>query len=125
VPTNECIPVENRLRQFALGLTLMVFVATAVELFLLDHDEEALQLLPFALCAIGFAAALAALVHPQRVVLIAMRAIMALIGAGGLLGVAIHLQRNFAFEQEIQPAATVGSLIVPTLKGAAPITAQR
>jgi hypothetical protein len=115
--------VENRLRQFSLLLTISVFAATAVELWLLDHNEEALQLIPYFLCGIGILVAVIALLRPTRASLIALRGVMLLIAAGGLLGMVLHLQGNFGFEQEIRPAASLSDLILPTLKGAAPLVA--
>jgi len=115
--------VEGRLRKFLLVLALLTFVTTPVELFLLDHTQELLQLVPFALCAIGLISVVVALINPQCSNLLALRISMAVIGAGGLVGVAVHLIRNYGFEQEVRPDSAIGEMILRTLKGAALITA--
>ena len=79
--------------------------------------------MPFALCVIGLISVVA-LINPQRSSLLALRISMAVIGAGGLVGVANHLIRNYGFEQQVRPDSAIGEMILRTLKGAAPITAQ-
>ncbi|MEZ4671051.1 MAG: hypothetical protein R3E39_24365 [Anaerolineae bacterium] len=114
---------ENRLRQFLLLLTGLTLGSTLVELVLQDHNKELLQWVPFILCVIGGIAVLGVLLRPQRRTILAMRVTMVIVGLGGAIGSAIHLFENFQFEQEIQPTAAAGELIVKTLKGAAPLLA--
>jgi hypothetical protein len=115
--------IESRLRRFLLLLTLLIFLATLTELVLEEHTQEALQFIPFVLCGIGLVSVIAALLNPQRATLLALRGVMALVGAGGILGIALHLIRNLEFEQEIRPNAAVSELLVNTLKGASPLLA--
>jgi hypothetical protein len=88
-----------------------------------EHTQETLQYIPFVLCGIGLVSVIAALLNPQRATLLALRGVMALVGAGGVLGIALHLIRNLEFEQEIRPNAAIGDLLVNTLKGASPLLA--
>lgn len=115
--------IETRLRRFLLALTLLVFVATTIELVLEEHTEEPLQLVPFVLCAAGLLAVGGALLRPERRTLLTLRIVMVIVALGGMLGAGIHLINNYQFEQEIRPAAALADLIVPTLKGANPLLA--
>lgn len=115
--------IDSRLRRFLLGLTTFMFAGTVGELLLQEHYNETLQLIPFGLCALGLVALIAAQVRPNRTTLLALRGAMALVAAGGLLGMWLHLSGNYAFEAEIRPNAAFGELILDTLRGANPLLA--
>ena len=115
--------IAARLRLFLLGMTALIFLATLGELVLEDHDQEALQWIPFVLCGIGLLTVAGALLRPRRGTLLALRGVMALVALGGLAGIAIHLARNLGFEQEIRPNAALGEVIGAALRGAAPLLA--
>lgn len=115
--------IESRLRRFLLLVTASIFVATPVELVLEEHTKEPLQLIPFVLCGVGLLTIVAALLHPQRTTMLALRGIMLLVALGGLLGIGLHLLSNFEFEREIRPNTTMGDAIINTLKGANPLLA--
>jgi hypothetical protein len=115
--------VENRLRQMLFIITACVFLGTPVELLLHDHTGETLQRIPFFLCASGLIAVVAVLIRPQRITVRAVRVIMPIVAAGGLLGIGLHLFNNVAFEQEIRPSAEAGEALLAGLKGANPLLA--
>lgn len=115
--------IEGRMRQALLLLASLIFPGTIVELILEDHNKEAIQFLPFVLCAVGLVAVVAVLVRPQRATLLALRITMLFTAAGGLLGMFIHLIHNLEFVQEIQPNAEAADLIIKTLKGVNPLVA--
>ena len=115
--------VEGRLRRFLLLLTLFIFAGTVAELLLEDHTQEALQFVPFILCALGFIAVMGVLLRPQRSTLLVLRVVMIIVGAGGVVGSLIHLLRNIAFEQEIRPNAALMDAILAGFKGASPLFA--
>lgn len=112
-----------RLRTFLLGLSALSLVATLIELVLENHYRELLQLSPFILGGAGLIALAAAGLRPQRSTLLALRAIMAVVALGGMGGTLVHLIENYGFAHEISPNAALGNLILPTLKGAAPLLA--
>ena len=114
--------VESRLRRFLL-LTALVLLATLAELVLEEHTEEALQMLPFALCGAGLLAVAAAFLSPQRATLLGLRVVMLVVGIGGLVGIGVHLYNNFEFEQEIRPNASALEAFMDAIKGAAPLLA--
>jgi hypothetical protein len=113
----------GNLRRFLLLMAILVLLSALTELWLVDHTQEPLQLIPFALCVIGVASAGVAFVRPQRSTLLALRAAMVVVALGGLVGILIHLTNNLAFEQEIRPNASVGDVFIAGLKGASPLLA--
>jgi hypothetical protein len=115
--------INQRLRQFLLLLSGFTLLMTLVELLLAEHTGEALQVLPLMLAALGIVALLLALLRPGRASLIALRLVMLLVGLTGALGAAVHLLRNYEFEQEIRPNAAASELVMHTLQGAAPLLA--
>ncbi len=119
----DATTIAQRLRTFLLVLAGCLCVGTAVELFLAEHTESPIQLLPFLLCGIGLLAVLAALLRPRRGTLVALRLIMGLLAAGSVFGVYEHIENNLAFELEIRPGAGLGDVWFEALKGASPLLA--
>jgi hypothetical protein len=111
------------MRVALLILAVFIFAGTLVELLLEEHTQEALQYIPFVLCGLGIAVIVAALLRPVRRTILALRRSMGVIVAGGLLGMGLHLYRNFLFEQEIRPNAAAADLLLETLQGASPLVA--
>jgi hypothetical protein len=115
--------IAQRLRTFLLALAGSMCAGTIIELLLAEHTESPTQFIPFVLCGLGLAAVAAALLRPSRSTLLALRAVMALLLAGSLLGVYEHFEGNLEFVQEIRPAATFAAVWLEVLKGAAPLLA--
>ncbi|HEU5103781.1 MAG TPA: hypothetical protein VFU22_32415 [Roseiflexaceae bacterium] len=115
--------IAQRLRTFLLVLAGWMCAGTIVELLLAEHTESLVQLIPFVLCGLGLIAVAGALLRPSRGTLIGLRAVMALLLVGSLIGVYEHFEGNLAFEMEIRPAATFGTIWLNVLKGAAPLLA--
>jgi hypothetical protein len=112
-----------RLRQFLLVVSALLFVGTLVELWLTDHMETLVQLIPFALCGLGLISVVAALVSPRRDALLALRALMVLVALGSFFGVYQHLEGNLGFHRELHPNASTGELLSGALSGANPLLA--
>ncbi len=115
--------VLARLRRFLLAFSVLLLGGSLVELFLVEHTEDAVQLIPFALCGLGALAALGALFKPRRATLLGLRACMLLVILGSLFGVYQHVSHNLAFRQEVNPNATTGELLRGALGGANPLLA--
>jgi hypothetical protein len=115
--------VLARLRVWLLLLAIGLLLGTLVELFLINHTESAVQLIPFVLCGIGLLSVALALLRPRRTVLLALRGCMILLVAGGLFGVYEHVANNIAFLLEIQPNATSAEVLNKALGGANPLLA--
>lgn len=113
-----------RLRRFLLILSVLLFGGAFVELWLTNHWESAVQLIPFFLCGLGAVAALLLLVsRPRRAALLALRAALALVAFGSLFGVYEHVEHNFAFVREVYPNAPTGEVLKGALGGANPLLA--
>lgn len=115
--------VLQRLRTWLFILSGLMFGAIVVELILNEHTETPVQWIPFVLAGLALVALVAVLLRPQRTTLRVLRAVMALVILGALLGVFEHVQSNLLFELDIRPGATVGAVLWDALKGAAPLLA--
>src|SRR4051812_14484542 len=92
------------IRRLLLAILLIGMIGTAVELLLLDHDEDATQLIPLILLAAGTAAVLWNAAGRRRVSAIAVQVVMALFVVSGFLGLYFHYGANVEFQHEIDPA---------------------
>lgn len=115
--------VAQQYRVFLLGLAAFIFAGTALELWLVEHAESAVQLVPFALCGLGLGSAGAALFVPRRGVLLTLRTVMGIVALGSLFGVYEHAWHNLAFELDIRPGAAVRDVLWEALSGASPLMA--
>lgn len=116
-------PVLQRLRTYLLLLAGGLSAGAIVELWAANHTEEPLQWVPFILCGLSLVAIVAALLRPQRGVLLTLRGIMILMIGGSLLGIYEHVSGNIAFAQEIRPGTPAGELLLKGLTGGNPLLA--
>lgn len=112
-----------RLRQFLLIISESVFIMTVIELVFLGHWNKTIQILPFALSALGLI--ILALVHfrPNRIKLVIMRWSMTIIGVCCFIGFYEHMSNNYHFYLEVKPNAITWELIKATLEGGNPVLA--
>jgi hypothetical protein len=120
---NTVDPVLQRLRTYLLLLAGGLSAGAIVELLAASHTEEPLQWVPFVLCGLSFVAIAAALLRPQRGVILALRSVAILMIAGSLLGIYEHVAGNIAFAQEIRPGTPTGELLLEGLTGGNPLLA--
>jgi hypothetical protein len=113
----------GRLRRFLLGLAAALLIGTVAELVLTGHDEDAVQLIPFGLCAVGLAALLLHRLRPGRASVMGLRGVMVVTALGSLLGVAQHLVGNLELAREVRPDAGGIDLALATLTGGIPLLA--
>ena len=94
-----------------LGLLLLAaFVGTFLELLLLEHDEDASQVIPLALLGSAVPLLLAVVIRPVALTVAVFRVLMVLLIAGGLLGVGLHFNANLEFQRELSPDSTGSEL---------------
>ena len=93
------------------------------ELLLIGHVDGALQLIPVCLLAAGPFVLGWMMRSPSRASVRAVRAVMTLYVASGLLGVILHYRGNAEFELEMYPDARGVALVGQTLTGATPVLA--
>jgi hypothetical protein len=111
------------LRRFLLGVLLLGAAGMGTELLLIGHVEGAFQLTPVALLASGVLILAWLALAPARAAVRAVRAVMALFVASGVVGVVLHYQGNQEFELEIYPDMAGMELVRETLTGATPVLA--
>lgn len=112
-----------RLRRFLLATSALLFAGTLGELWLINHTEDVVQFLPFVLCGMGLLVLLVVSVRPRRATMLALRACMALVVSGSLVGVYLHVESNLAFLREISPNAPAREAVFGALGGANPLLA--
>ena len=112
-----------RLHQVILAALLFMLLGTALELYLLDHYEDTLQLIP--LLCIGIAVVLLFVLFFQRTRLLLriFNLVLGLTALSGFYGAFLHLQANYEFELEMTPTASGWELFVESLSGALPALA--
>ena len=110
-------------RTFLLGIFLLGALGTTAELVLIEHYEELWQLSPLVLLGAGVLAAGWQLRRGDRASVRALRLLMLLYLASGVVGVILHVQGNVEFEREMEP--TIGGLALAweALRGATPALA--
>ena len=115
--------IADRFRVFLFLLAGFLFTGTIVELLTLEHDESAMQLVPYALCLLSIVALVVVWRWRSTVVLWAFRGFMLSVMAGSLLGVFEHIDGNMEFVQELDPSASRWTLLREGLTGGAPMMA--
>lgn len=109
-----------RLKQVITVALLFMMIGTTMELYLLDHYEDTLQLIP--LFCIGAALLVMLLLFFQRSrgLIIAFQLILGMTALSGIYGAYLHLRANYEFELEMRPTAKGWDLFVEAMSGALP-----
>jgi hypothetical protein len=111
--------VLTALRRFMLALLVVAMIGTIVDLMLLEHHEDAWQVVPLALLAAGVLTAAATLTGRAGAVLL-FRIVMALVIASGLIGLGLHYLGNTEFQKEMDPSLAGWPLFVKAITAKAP-----
>ena len=112
-----------RLRKFLLLLTVSLFAGALVELWLVGHTEDVLQLVPFVLSVVGIVVSLLVFFWPSTGTIQVMRIWMAVVVLGTFLGFYLHIEGNVMFHREVDPNATTSQLVWEGLGGGNPLLA--
>jgi hypothetical protein len=115
--------VLRRLRRFLLLLTISLFAGALVELWLVGHTEDVIQLVPFVLSVVGIVVSLLVYFRPSSGTIQVMRIWMAVVALGTLLGVYFHIEGNVLFQREVDPNTTTSQLVWEGLGGGNPLLA--
>ena len=115
--------ILSRLRRFLLALSALLCVGTVIELWLTNHTENSVQLIPFGLCGLGFVAAVVALFNPRRATVLGLRLCVGVVASGGFFGIYEHVENNLGFQREIHPTAPTGEILLAALHGPTPLLA--
>jgi hypothetical protein len=99
------------IRRILLYILLLGLGGLAIELLLLQHDEEPTQLIPLVLIAIALLAVGWDAVWPSEASVRAVQITMVMFIAAGLLGVYLHYQGNVEFQREVDPSIAGRALL--------------
>jgi hypothetical protein len=99
------------LRRFVLVILTIGMVGSAVELLLLNHDEDAIQLVPLVLLGAGLALVAWHALRPGTASAFAVRTVMVAFVAAGLAGVYFHYRANLDFQLETDPSLAGAALL--------------
>lgn len=115
--------IVARLRRFLLAMASLLLLGTLVELLLIKHWDEPLQLVPFILSAVGLAGVVWAWVKSERGPLLALRGLMIPLALGSLVGVFVHVSSNIEIYTETHANAGTLAVIAAGLGGHNPLVA--
>ncbi len=115
--------ILRRLRRFLLALALFLFAGTLLELWLVQHYQDAIQWIAFFLGGTGLLAVVLVLLVNGRVAILILRVCMTVVILGSLFGIYEHVSNNIAFALEIQPNIPARELWWKGLSGANPLLA--
>lgn len=94
-----------------------------MELYLLEHYEDRLQLIPIVCIALLLVLVIVLRFQKSKVLEWIYKLVLLLTSASGAYGVFLHLNANYEFEQEMRPSAKAWDLFVESLSGALPTLA--
>ena len=110
----------DTIRRVLLAILIIGLVGTAAELLLLDHDEEAIQLVPLALIVIAFVAIAWHALDQGGASLRLFQIVMVLFIVAGGIGMGLHYRANVEFQREVDPSIAGRALVVKAMKAKAP-----
>ena len=108
------------LRRFLLVILTIGMAGTVVELLLLKHDEDAIQLVPLVLLGAGLASVAWHALRPGTASARLVRMVMIAFVAAGLAGVYYHYRANVEFQLETDPSLAGAALLWKVLAAKAP-----
>jgi hypothetical protein len=106
-----------------LAILVLGLLGTAVELILLQHYGDWMQLAPLALIVLALAGILWHIVAPSASNVRALQGLMVLFVVAGPIGMGLHYDANAEFEHEMDPSLTGVRLFSESLSGATPLLA--
>jgi len=113
----------RRVQRVLYGLSILVFLATIVELLAAKHYDELEQLIPFVVAFAGIVSVVAVWRMPSVWTVRGMQAFMLASAGASLLGMYIHLSGNMEFVREIHPDASLAAALRQGFTGRDPILA--
>jgi hypothetical protein len=108
------------IRAFLLAVLTLGLLGTATDLLLLGHYEDAWQLPPLILIAIGLLTIAALVVTAAPLAVITLRITMVLSILAGGLGVYLHYSGNREFQHELDPNLGGWALFTTVMTAKAP-----
>jgi hypothetical protein len=110
----------DTIRRVLLAILIVGLVGTAMELLLLKHDEEAIQLVPLALIAIAFIAIAWHTLDQGDASLRLFQTTMVLFIFAGAWGIYLHYRANVEFQREVDPSIAGRALVMKAMMAKTP-----
>jgi hypothetical protein len=107
-------------RRILLAILIIGFTGTSVELLLLSHFEDSIQLIPLATLGLGLVVLVWHAFRASRTSLLALQVVMSLFLAAGLAGIFYHVRASLEFQREFDPALKGVALLWPALRAHVP-----
>ena len=102
---------------------LFIMFGTLIELYLINHYEDILQLIPILIIIIALINLFFLFFRVSKTSKKLFKFILVLVSFVGLFGFILHLKANYEFEQEMRPSSNWTDLFVESLSGALPVIA--
>lgn len=102
---------------------LFMAIGTGLELYLLDHYEDTLQLIPMVCILLALITFSLLIWRNSNKAETAFKVAFAVNALSGLAGTFLHLKANYEFESEMKPTADSWVVFVESLSGALPALA--
>jgi hypothetical protein len=112
--------VLERLRLWVLGVLVLGLIGTVTELFLLEHDEQALQFVPLVLIGLGVVVLVWHYAARNTASLRALQIVMALFVLSGFAGMIAHFHGSMEYQLELDPDMSTWDLLEKILHAKAP-----
>ena len=106
-----------------LAILVLGLLGTAVELILLQHYGDWMQVVPLALIVLTLVAVLWHILVPSAPNVRVLQALMVLFVVAGPIGMGLHYDANAEFEHEMDPSLSGARLFSESLSGATPLLA--
>lgn len=113
----------KRISQLVSIVFLFMLIGTILELYLLGHYEDTLQLFPILCIALSLFLMVVLVFTKALIAIRAFKLVLVLTALSGLYGTYLHLQANFEFEYDMTPSASKWELFRESLSGALPALA--
>ena len=111
------------LKKVILFALVIMSIGTALELYLLDHYEDKLQLIPILCIGLVIVTVILLIYLRSKVMKGLFKFILVITALSGFYGSYLHLIANYEFEQEMKPTASTMHLLSESLSGALPALA--
>ena len=108
------------LRRVLLAVFLMGTAGAGADLFLLEHFEDKLQLIPLALLGLAVIVLVWHVIHRGPASVRVVQVVMVLFVVAGLAGLVLHYQGSAEFQLEVNPDLSGMELFLKAIRAKAP-----
>ena len=113
----------HSMKKLVIVAILFMALGTGLELYLLGHYEDAMQLIPLVSILLVLLTFTILLFRRSKVLMFVYQLLLVVSALSGLVGTFLHLKANVEFESEMKPTADSWTIFVESLSGALPALA--